>query len=238
MFCNNRIFIALCLFLVVVLSTSTPATAQVPEKPLVIFIPEETSAGIRIYAIATGECTGRLVVSITGIPGATDLDLSNMRFGESRRFETGKYLYQGYHVLGFNVRESLVGGDCNFSTRAPFYPIRFIVGNRHFGNKDPHVPILNDGKRAALVFDESDISNPKLRFGILLPGPGLTEIYVVQPFPNGTATLEYTASIPTPEGFEYHTTYVPRGRMTEKMPIYFWMVSPTGIATAGFIHRP
>lgn len=227
--------IAIVLFLFVVLSTSTPATAQMPEKPVVVMIPEESASGIKIHAVVTSGCTGKLVLSVTGIPGAPDLDLSNMRYGQSRTIMTGKYLYPGEHLLSWIVNQSLGTGDCPFATSGRLYPTKFIVGSGQFSENEPHVPTRQDGKPHSLVFDESG-SNPLLRVVMVLPKQ--TQIYALQIFPNGTTSIEDVVHLGNPAGFSFGAIAVPRGRMTNQMPIIFWAASANGNATTGFIHRP
>ena len=206
---------AVVIFLLMVLSISTPATAQEPifPMPTVILLPEEDilPGGLKITAVVVGHCTGRVTIE-TGVPGVDPLEIPLLKRFESVVFyEKPKNLTQGENLLKADVVR-MDPGDC---TSPPvIHPVKFLVGGRaSFGVNEPR-----------LTSREIRQQDPWLEFDAVFP----TRTYgvVVQWFPNNTISRQQFLSLPT-SGIST-LGRISGGQMTTRLPFVFWMIPEGG----------
>lgn len=224
---------AIVIFLVLVLSSITPAIAQMLDKSPVIAAVERASTGeILIRAIVVGECVGTYKVSTTIGPNV--LDLSGMKEGQTRLFRTGWYGMPGEYTI------NLVEVEAMPTTACPYFPVgRFRLDSLVFFIRQDYK--LDNTRRLAgmHVTDEGktfvNFNGEYLSFGFRFVGPRQTQMYVYQVFPNGTVSIE--TDLVAANSVDYSAPRFSMRSMFGDKPIYF-VASSGGVSTSGPIYTP
>ncbi len=236
----NRIF-AVVIFLLVVLSTSTPATAQaIPDKsPIIIAAERRLTGEILLRAIVVAApCTGRYVVQNT--LNGRSMDLSEMKVGEVRTFATGWFSRAGEFSISFQESESQPSTACPYWKSSRLDTIALTInseGKLDGSRRLPGMYVNENGKTTVRIVEQVQAPS-ELRFLFRFPSGNQTQLYVFQLFPNDTSSvIEDIAAAPSPAGFGYSVIGFPLARMTTALPIYFVAIRD-GVSTSGVVYTP
>lgn len=233
---TNRLLAVVC-FLLMVLSISTPATAQIPviNRNPFIFDVEGANGTLKIRAtLIDASCTGVYVLKSTLSP--KDLDLSMMQRGQSRVFETG-FQYQYGDLLSVQLTE--VQSQATFF--CPYWQgkipeeLRLQVDqNKEVGPPAHLSKIVQVPGKPDYRFDDSGGGDLKLRFRFKTPEGVKAYVVVYQTYPNGTSTSNL---ISLQSGGVHEITFSML-QATTNLPVRFVAVQENGISTAGKIYTP